>query len=114
MIWLTTISISFLSLPLLGTCIVLAARLENQGKAGIIGFLVAQVLLTAYGVLSGFINSALLAISPVLLELAGIGVQLVRIASLVLLAWGLHELGKTPSGQRGDSGSDFGDRSGLF
>ncbi|MFO0980036.1 MAG: hypothetical protein U0996_26800 [Planctomycetaceae bacterium] len=107
-------AISLLSLPLLGTCIVLAVRIENPGRTGVIGFLIVQVLLAGYGLVAGLIGAGLYSISPALPLLAGIGVQIVRIGGLVLLVWGLHELSKGPSDRQGDSGSDFGNRPGLF
>jgi hypothetical protein len=99
-----------LSLPLLGTCMVLAARIPGRGKVGIVAFLIIQAVLAGYGLVARFVVLSLQPLVPDVMLLLNLSTSGLRIAGWVLLAWGLHELGKMPAPARQGPESEFWQR----
>ncbi len=96
-----------LSLPLLGTCMVLASRIPGRGKVGIIAFLIIQTVLGGYGLVARFAILSLEPFVPDVMLLLNVATSGLRIVGWVLLAWGLHQLGTPPARKRDETESEL-------
>jgi hypothetical protein len=96
-----------LSIPLLGTCMVLAARIPGRGKVGVIAFLIIQAILAGYGVVARFVVVSLQSWVPEAMFLLNVSTSGLRIVGWVMLAWGLYELGLSTAPKRQDSEAEF-------